>query len=881
MTNVSAPRIEHHRDPFGIGESRPRLSWTLSDAPAGWRQQRYAITVRRADGEETVEVASAAQVLVPWPGRPLASRESVAVRVAVQGDDGSWSAPGPETRLEAGLLEADDWTARPVGADLDEDPESDARRATLVRTGFRIDGRVARARLYATAHGLYEVEINGVRVGTDTLSPGWTVYRERLRTYTYDVTALITEGDNALGAWLGDGWYRGRLGWRGGYRNVFGRDLSFLGQLEITYADGRRETVATDGTWKAALSPILRSGIYDGEDYDARQELPGWSSPSFDDAEWMTVAVRERDPGTLVAPTGPPVRVTEVVAPVAVLTAPSGARILDFGQNLVGRVRIRVTGPRGATVTLRTAEVLQEGEIYTRPLRSARSSDAYTLAGRPEGEEWEPRFTFHGFRYAEVSGWPGDLDAEAASGALTARVLHTDLERTGWFSCSDPLVEQLHRNVVWGMRGNFVDIPTDCPQRDERVGWTGDIQVFGPTASTLFDVSGMLSGWLRDVEADQLPDGTVPWFVPVIPAHKTWSPIRAGAAWGDVATLLPWTLHQRFGDEGVLAAQFESARRWVDKIEALAGPDRLWNEGFQLGDWLDPAAPPQDPGDGRTDRYLVATAYFARSARAVADMAEVLGRTADLEHYGALAAEVAAAFRAAYVTVDGTMTSDAQTAYALAIVFDLLADDEGRAAAGARLAELVAASGNRIATGFVGTPLVCDALTLTGRTEAAYDLLLEQDCPSWLYQVVQGATTIWERWDALLPDGSVNPGTMTSFNHYALGAVADWLHRTVAGIAPAEPGYRRIRFAPRPGGGLTHAAATQLTPYGEASISWRIDEDDLRVEVVVPVGATGELALPGTASEEIGHGTHARSVPLAGRHGARPVEPVARRAGEG
>jgi alpha-L-rhamnosidase len=862
MTTVSAPRIEHHREPFGIGESRPRLSWTLSDAPEDWHQARYAVTVIRPGAEETFEVASAEQVLVPWPSRPLGSRERVGVRVAVQGADGVWSAAGPETHVETGLLRAEDWTARPVGADLDEDPESDARRATLVRRGFRVDGEVADARIYASAHGLYEAEVNGRRVGSDTLSPGWTVYRSRLRYYTYDVTDLLAEGENAIGAWLGDGWYRGRLGWRGGTRNIFGSDLSFLGQLEITYTDGRRQTVATDATWRATLSPILRSGIYDGEDYDARREIPDWSTGSFDDSGWLPVSVRARDPRTLVAPTGPPVRITEQVSPVAVLTSPSGARILDFGQNLVGRIRIRVSGPSGATVSLRTAEVLQDGELYTRPLRSARSTDHYTLAGRSEGEEWEPRFTFHGFRYAEVSGWPGDLDADAAAGALTARVLHTDLERTGWFACSDPLVEQLHRNVVWGMRGNFVDIPTDCPQRDERVGWTGDIQVFGPTAATLFDVAGMLTGWLRDVEAEQLSDGTVPWFVPVIPTHKVWSPIRPGAAWGDVATLLPWTLYRRFGDAGVLDAQFDSARRWVDKVESVAGADRVWDEGFQLGDWLDPAAPPQDPAAGRTDRHLVATAYFARSARAVADMAGVLGLDAEAAHYGSLADEVTAAFRAAYVRPDGTMTSDAQTAYALAIVFDLLPDEKHRTTAGARLAALVRAAGNRIATGFVGTPLVCDALTLTGHADTAYDLLLERECPSWLYQVVQGATTVWERWDALRPDGTVNPGTMTSFNHYALGAVADWLHRSVAGLASAQPGYRRIRFAPRPGGGLTRASARQRTPYGEAAISWELHGDELAVDVVVPVGTTAELDLPGAAVEQLGHGAHTRSVRL-------------------
>ena len=399
--------------------------------------------------------------------------------------------------------------------------------------------------------------------------------------------------------------------------------------------------------------PILRTGIYDGEDYDARLELTGWSNAGFDDEGWDAVAVRDRDPNTLVAPTAPPVRCTEEVRPVAVLTSPTGARILDFGQNLVGRVRIRVEGPAGSTVRIRTSEVLQDGEVYTRPLREARSTDHYTLAGRAGGEEWEPRFTFHGFRYAEIDGWTGDIDADAAAGDLVARVYHTDLERTGWFESSDPLVNRLHENVVWGMRGNFVDIPTDCPQRDERVGWTGDIQVFAPTASFLFDASGMLSGWLRDVEAEQLPDGTIPWYVPVIPAHEMWTPIRPGAAWGDVATLTPWTLYERFGDAGILAAQFDSARRWVDLVSSIAGPDRLWNTGFQLGDWLDPAAPPQDPADAATDRYLVATAYFAKSARTVARMAAVLGRTDDEAHYVALADEIDSAFAAEYVLPDG------------------------------------------------------------------------------------------------------------------------------------------------------------------------------------------------------------------------------------
>ncbi|MFI5913249.1 family 78 glycoside hydrolase catalytic domain [Dactylosporangium sp. NPDC051541] len=802
-----------------------------------------------------VRVETTEQVLVPWPSEPLLSRERATVRVRVAGGDGAFGPWSEPTELEAGLLEAGDWVAAPVGAAWEEDPESDDRRPSLVRREFTVGAGLVAARLYATAHGLYEVELNGTRVGDDAMSPGWTVYGQHLRYYTYDVTPLLREGGNAIGSWLGDGWYRGRLGWRGGFRNVFGADLSLLAQLELHYDDGRIETVATDASWRAAPSPIIRTGNYDGEDYDARAEQPGWSSPGFDDTAWTTVAVHEQDPGVLRAPSGPPVRCTEEVVPVAVLTAPSGARILDFGQNLVGRPRIRVHGPRGATVRIRTAEVLQDGELYTRPLRSARSTDHYTLAGR-ETEEWEPRFTFHGFRYAEVTGWPGDLDAAVAAGDVVARVYHTDLERTGWFGCSDPMLEQLHSNVVWGMRGNFLDIPTDCPQRDERVGWTGDLQVFAPTATFLYDVSGMLAGWLRDVAREQLSDGTIPWYVPVIPSKHMWTPIRPGAAWGDAGTLTPLTLFDRYGDVAVVARQFDSARRWVDLIDRLAGPDHLWNEGFQLGDWLDPAAPPEDPADATTDRYLVATAYFAASARAVARMADLLGRPDDRAHYTHLADAVRKAFAAEYVLPGGRMTSDAQTAYSLALAFDLIPDPAERAAAATRLAELVAEAGNRIATGFVGTPLVSDALSANGRLATAYDLLLERGCPSWLYPVTQGATTIWERWDALLPDGTVNPGQMTSFNHYALGAVADWMHRVVAGLAPAAPGYREILFRPRPGGGLTHASARHITPYGEASIAWHRTPDGLEVDVTVPTGTTAVLDLEGLPPRPLGPGRH-------------------------
>ncbi|MEU6343318.1 family 78 glycoside hydrolase catalytic domain [Streptomyces sp. NPDC046977] len=544
-------------------------------------------------------------------------------------------------------------------------------------------------------------------------------------------------------------------------------------------------------------------------------------------------------------------RCTEEVHPVTITAKDEGRYVLDFGQNLVGRLRITVDGPAGCTVTLRHAEVLQDGELATRPLRLAAATDTYILDGSGE-QSWEPRFTLHGFRYAEVSGWPGELTGDA----VTARVHHTDMVRTGWFECSDPLVNRLHENVLWSMRGNFVDIPTDCPQRDERLGWTGDIQVFAPTASFLYDCVGMLDSWLDDVAVEQFPDGTIPWYVPVIPGAPMWTPIQPRAAWGDVATLTPWVLYQRYGDLELLRRHFPMGRAWVDLMERLSGSSRLWDTGFQLGDWLDPIAPPDDPAGARTDRYLIATAYFAWSARHLSWAARALGHEDAAHQYGTLADEVSDAFRRRYVRAGGRMTSDSPTAYCVALAFGLLEDPGLRQFAGDRLAELVLEDDARIATGFVGTPLICDALTDTGHLDVAYRLLTQTDCPSWLYTVTMGATTIWERWDSLRPDGTLNPGGMTSFNHYALGAVADWLHRVVGGIAPAEPGYRAITYRPRPGGGITWARTRHETPYGTAALSWELTGDQLVATVIVPPGCTGIIELPGRSAISVPAGEH-------------------------
>ncbi|MFE4836707.1 family 78 glycoside hydrolase catalytic domain [Arthrobacter sp. NPDC056691] len=849
-TTVRPVTFEHLPTALGIGTGTPRLSWKTSAAP-GWTQTAYQLAVTTAEGSWLSErLDSAESVLLPWPAAPLESGERAEVSVRVWGEadqePSDWS---PAAAVEPGLMSGTDWIAQPVAPAWPEDPDSD-RRPPLLRRSFALHRPVVSARLYATAHGLYEMEINGVRVGTDAFSPGWTVYGQRLRYCTYDVTDHLRQGENALGAWLADGWYRGRIGFNGGHRNLYGDKVAVLAQLHVTHDDGSVTVLGTDSEWKASFGPIRFTGLYEGETYDARELPEAWNRPGFDDADWQPVVVVPRDPATLVAPEGPPVRCTGEIRPVSVTESPSGKLVLDFGQNLVGRLRITVRGEAGTTVTLRHAEVLQNGEIYTRPLRLADATDRYTLAGEAE-ETWEPRFTLHGFRYAEVSGWTGGNPAEN----IVARVYHTDMERTGWFESSDPELNRLHENVLWSMKGNFVDIPTDCPQRDERLGWTGDIQVFTPTATFLYDCSGMLSSWLKDVAAEQLPDGTVPWYVPVIPGGNYWTPIRPGAVWGDAAVLTPWNLYERFNDPKILADQYASAKAWVDLLDSLAGDTHLWNTSFQLGDWLDPSAPPEDPTQAMTDPNIVATAYFAWSALHLAKAAGVLGKADDELHYLELSRAVARAFANEYIGPDGRMASDAQTAYALAIVFGLFPDDELQRAAGQRLASLVRAAGNRIATGFAGTPVITDALTVTGSLDAAYDLLLEKECPSWLYAVSQGGTTIWERWDSMLPDGTVNPGEMTSFNHYALGAVADWMHRTVAGLAPLEPGYRRILFRPQPGGGLTFASASHETPYGRASIEWHSNDGVYSVTLEVPTGSTARVELPGREPHDVGSGT--------------------------
>ncbi|MCP2031091.1 alpha-L-rhamnosidase [Okibacterium sp. HSC-33S16] len=837
--------VEHHREPFGIGESEPRLSWVTSTDEAGWSQRAYELEIVDQGGQaesarfSTGRIDSAEQVLVPWPAMPLVSRDRRSVRVRVWGGDdapSAWSAP---TSLEVGLIDADQWKARLIEPQLpSSNGDGTGAPAVLLRGESEIRGSIVRARIRATAHGVMTVHLNGHPISDDVLHPGWTSYGSRLRYRSWDVTGLVREGANAIGVHLADGWYRGYLGFAG-LRNVYGDQTGALVQLEVDHADGTRSIVGTDETWRASLGPVVSADLYMGETFDARLRHDGWDGPGFDDADWTPVSIAELDLATLVAPDGPPVRRIESLRPLEIITSPSGATLVDFGQNLVGRLRVRIpAAPAGHVVRFRHAEVLEHGELGTRPLRAARATDAIILDGH--AVEWEPEFTFHGFRYAEVEGWPGELAVDD----LEAVVIHTDMQRLGTFSSSDAQLNRLHENVVWGMRGNFIDVPTDCPQRDERLGWTGDLQVFAPTASFLYDTSGILTGWLADLAADQHEDGNVPVYVPWADVDPHLPPLGAEAGWGDAATVVPWTMYERSGDVGILRRQWHSMTAWVDVFAARAGDELDFaSGGFSFGDWLDSAAPDDQPWAARLPWQAVSTAYLARSAQIARDAALVLGDSAASSRYGTLASRAAARFRSEYVTPNGRAAFPSQTAYSLGIAFGLLLPEQLERA-GELLAGQVAADGYRIGSGFLGTPLVCDALADTGNSATAWELLLQTENPSWLYAVTMGATTIWERWNSMLPDGTINPGDMTSFNHYAFGAVADFMHRRVAGLAPAAPGYRRIRVAPLPDPRLTSASATHNTPYGEASVSWRLNEKRFSLDVVVAPSTEADIQLP-------------------------------------
>ncbi|AOX45873.1 alpha-L-rhamnosidase [Microbacterium sp. BH-3-3-3] len=832
-------RAEYRTDSPWVAVARPRLSWIAETDDPDWAQSAAEITLD--DGRSTV-VEGADHVFVAWPFASLAPREEVTARVRLRDALGAWSEPSDPCRIRLGSVPAEDWRARLIGL---AEP-TDAAQPFIVRRTITVDRPLASATLYWTALGAATVRIDGRPIDDTVLSPGWTSYADRLVHESVEVTSRLAPGDHVLGAEVTGAWYTESYGFGEEARRVYGDQPSVALQLHLLYEDGTEETIASTPEWEAAASPeVIASGLYEGETIVHSAAGPWWA----DSSQWPSAREASEQP-VPVARFSEPVRRIEELQVVEVLTTPSGRTVLDFGQNLVGRLRLDVEGPAGTTIIARHAEVLEDGELAVRPLRRATSTDTFVLSG--EGREsFEPAGTFHGFRYAEITGWPGAMDPDR----IRAVVIHSDMRRTGSFRTSHPLLQRLHENVVWSMRGNFLALPTDCPQRDERLGWTGDAQIFAPTASTLYDCNGFLAHWLVDLRACQArSSGVVPTLVPNVFGFA-WP----AAGWGDAATVVPSVLADRFDDDQLLHDSVDSMTAWVQVELEAAGGAGLWESTLQFGDWLDPAAPADMAGAAKTSPGIVATAYLFRSLTLLAEAAARADRIEDAAWAWERAAEVREAFLEAYVAPSGRMVSDAPTAYALALRFGIAVDPGTRAALAARLAEVTRRDAFHISTGFIGTPLVLDALSDFGYDAEASALLLQTRVPSWLYPVTMGATTVWERWDSMLPDGTVNPGEMTSFNHYALGAVVDWLYRRVAGLEPIERGYARVRFAPIALPGLDDAAVELDTPAGRYSASWRRHDGRIDWTLTVPAHGRADVVLPGLASTEAGSGHHAWS----------------------
>ncbi|MFJ1646725.1 alpha-L-rhamnosidase [Streptomyces sp. NPDC088258] len=818
-----------------------RVAHTDADGPAeNWRRPALVdVTTLLRPGANVITVSAVNATVSPAGLLGLLELTTPdGVRTSVTDD--SWLTSGQEPAGDWKSVEYDDtaWSAARTLARWGAGPWGAvavlSAPAAQLRREFRLSRKtVARARLYATALGLYEAHLNGRRVGEDRLAPGWTDYRKRVQYQTYDVTALLVPGANALGVTLAAGWYAGSVGMFGPHQ--YGERPAMLAQLEITYTDGTTQRIVSDGDWRAGGSPVTDADLLMGEVYDARLETAGWTRAGYDATGWTAAEPVPPANIALVAAVDGPSRVETELAVEKITEPKPGVFVLDLGQNMVGTVRLKVTGAAGTTVRLRHAEVLNpDGTVYTTNLRTARATDTYTLKGGGE-ETYEPRFTFHGFRYVEVTGYPGRPPRDAVVG----RVIHTSAPFTMDFRTNVPMLNQLHSNIVWGQRGNFLSVPTDTPARDERLGWTGDINVFAPTAAYTMESARFLTKWLWDLRDGQTSDGAFPHVAPDVGA------VGGGAAgWGDAGVTVPWALYRAYGDTRVLEDAWASMLKWLDYLERHSSGFLRPADGF--GDWLNI----QD----ETPKDVIGTAYFAHSADLVARIAEVLGK--DPAPYRTLFGRVRDAFRAAYVSPGGRIKGDTQTGYVLALSMDLLSAAD-RTPAADRLVELIEAKDWHLSTGFLGTPRLLPVLTETGHTDVAYRLLLQRTFPSWGYQIDRGATTMWERWDSITPDGGFQDAGMNSFNHYAYGSVGEWMYANIAGIAPSGPGFREITVRPRPGGGVTRAEGRFDSIHGPVSTRWQTDAKGFRLTVSLPANTTAEVWIPAEDAKQVGHGSTA------------------------
>lgn len=858
---VSTLKCEYRTNPLGLDVRKPRFSWTIASHLRGTMQSAYQVQVTEEEDNfshplwDSGQVVSDQAIHVEYDGPELQSRKRYWYRVKIWDNHERESAWSESAWWETALFSHEDWQAQWITPDPKQlDPNDEP--VYLLRKAFTINDNISSARIYTTGVGLYELSINGQRVGDECFAPGWTSYDHRLQYQTYDVTAQLKAGNNAIGVMLANGWYKGELGWSDSvHRNIFGEQRAALLQLHIQFADGTEDIIVTDPSWRASLGPIVYSEIYHGETYDARLEQPGWDEASFDDTDWSDTIEVTLPKTHLVAQENSPTRVTETLRPIASITTPAGEKVLDMGQNMVGRMRFKVHAEAGTVIRLTHAEVLdKEGNFYIDNLREARQTVEYTAKGDIEnGEEFAPTFSFQGFRYVKVEGYPTSEDGLPLENFL-GEVIHSDMEQTGEFTCSHPMVNQLQNNIVWGQRGNFLDVPTDCPQRNERMGWTGDAQVFMGTAAFNYNIGPFFTKWLRDLSADQREDGGVPFVIPFVPGDHFGDSDNAhsSAAWGDAATISPWAIYSWFGDKRLLAEQYESMKAWVSYIRQQGEHEFLWNTGFHFGDWLGLDAK-ENSYVGATPRDFIATAYYAHSTRLVRDAAIALGKSADTKHYTELLHHIIRHFTEEFVTANGRLASPTQTAHALALVFELV-EGEVRDRVARDLNELVVTNNYHLTTGFVGTPHLCMALSDHGYHDTALKLLVQEQYPSWLYPITKGATTIWEHWDGIKPDGSFWSADMNSYNHYAYGAIGEWLYRKVAGLDfdVEHPGFKNILIHPLLGGSeLTSAQAAYTSMHGQIVSGWHVTDGKTTIYMTIPPNTTAEVTLPQATLENV------------------------------
>ncbi len=860
-TSVNDLICEYHTNPLGIDVPKPRLSWKIESPAQNVLQTAYEIKVTDQSGKllwNSGKINSAQSIDIAYDGPALKSMQRVLWQVRIwdnQSKATAWSAPAS---WEMGILEPESWKASWITLGSEPDVKG-SKPSQYFRKEFSTSKKVKSARVFVTSQGLYQLFLNGKKVSTDLFTPGWTSYKNRIQYQTYDVTPML-QTKNSIGAMVGDGWFRGNIGW-GNENGYYGSKLAFLAQLQINYTDGTSEFVNTDQSWKASTGAIIESDIYNGETYDASKEMPGWANAGFNDSQWEKATVVDLSKKILVAPQGVAVKAVEEIKPVKAITTPKGEMVFDMGQNMVGWVRLKVQGKKGDQVIIKFAEVLdKEGNFYTDNLRKAKSTDKFILNGSGE-EIFEPHFTFHGFRFVKIEG----VSAQPSLDQITGVVIHSDMVPTGSFTCSNPLINQLQHNIQWGQKGNFLDVPTDCPQRDERLGWTGDAQVFSMTAAFNFNVAPFYTKWLRDVAIDQLPSGRVPHVIPDV--------LKGGGgstAWADVSVIVPWTTYLSYGDKRILEVQYPSMKGWVEYMKSRAGESNLWIGDTHFGDWLAFASTRSDYPGATTEKDLIATAYYSYSSGLLAKIAAIIGKDDDAKKYAQLSADIKKAFQKEFVTPAGRLVSHTQTAYSLALAFDLLPEDLISKAA-KYLADDVKKMGH-LTTGFVGTPLLCKTLSAYGYDDLAFMLLNRKEYPSWLYPVTQGATTIWERWDGQKPDGSFQDVGMNSFNHYAYGAIGEWLYRYVAGmdIDPENPGYKHILLAPHVGGGLTNAGVEFNSIYGKIKSAWKLDGNDFVYEVTVPANTTATVTLPAAKADQIT--MNAKPVPASVKESLKQTE---------